>query len=338
MKQVTSEEAELLRVARAVVGLSSYAEIERVLAGQRAAPAQLGPTAMQLLQDTLARGVGLAVMRGGGWRQDGQKRLWERGPLPVLEFEEASFQLLRWMLASPLADSTQKALPGRGSDSLADETLLALALTLVTETPCERGVGLLPRVRKSALCWVVQPAALARAQQLPDEAPDFSLADGAPLTFLLEAWQPMLARAWARIELTKGNIEDPAELTRIGKAQAAVLKGLFAAANTTKRRGLLGFLVEAGAQVLNGKRDSGDWIRNLLPTTPLRERTEARKQSAVFLKSLATLRAWDQEHRAVRFFEDDYALAQGMVKAWEPFGDTGFREAQRLASELENPV
>ncbi len=335
MIQVTSEEADLLRVARAVVGLSSYAEVERVLAGQRAAPAQLGPTAMQLLQDTLSRGIGLAVMRGGGWRQQAQKRLWERGPLPGLEFEEASFQLLRWMLASPLADTTQKALPGRGSDSLADETLLALALTLVAETPCERGLAMLPRVRKSALCWVMQPAALARAEQMPDALPDFS---GTTLTFLLEAWQPMLARAWARIELTKGDIEDPAELTRIGKAQAAVLKGLFAAATTVKHRALLGFLVEAGAQVLTGRRDSGDWTRNLLPTTPLRERTEARKQSAAFLKALGTLRIWDAEHRAVRFFEDDYAQAQDLVKAWEPLGDAGFREAERLVSELENPV
>ena len=97
---VTGQESELLRIARAVVGLSSYAEVERLLGAQRAAPMQLGPTAMELLQDTLSRGVALAVLRGGGWRQERNKRLWERTPLPPLAFEPASFQLLLWMLRS----------------------------------------------------------------------------------------------------------------------------------------------------------------------------------------------------------------------------------------------
>ena len=58
---VTAQESELLRVARAAVGLSSYAEVERLLGGQRTAPNDLGPTAMELLQETLSRGIGLAV-------------------------------------------------------------------------------------------------------------------------------------------------------------------------------------------------------------------------------------------------------------------------------------
>ena len=83
---VTAQESELLRVARAAVGLSSYAEVERLLGGQRTAPNDLGPTAMELLQETLSRGIGLAVLRGGGWRQERTKRLWERTKLPPIDF------------------------------------------------------------------------------------------------------------------------------------------------------------------------------------------------------------------------------------------------------------
>lgn len=336
--QVTAQESELLRIARAVVGLSSYGEVERLLSAQRAAPTQIGPTAMELLQETLARGVGLAVLRGGGWRQERSKRLWERAPLPALEFEAASFQLLQWMLRTPLSESGLKGLPGKAGSSWADEALLALALTMVTDTACEAGFASQTRVRSSALCWVLQPAALARVQPLGDDGPIIELSDTAPLTFFLEALQPTLARSWARMEQSKGDASDPAELARIGRAQDAVLGALVKAADAAKRRELLGFLVDAGALVLQPKLKGDDWVKNLSPTTPLRERTDARKQAGALLKALGKLRAWDQEHRAVRFFEEDYEKSQAMVKAWEVLGDKGFREAERLLSELENPV
>lgn len=336
--QVTTQESDLLRVARAVVGLSSYGEVERLLAGQRVAPNALGPTAMDVLMDTLSRGVGLAVLRGGGWRQERSKRLWERAPLPPIDFQAGSFQLLQWMLRSPLSETALKALPGKATQSWADELLLALALTMVTDTVCERGFASQPHVRSSALCWVLQPAALARAEALGSGGPIIELTPTAPLTFFLEALQPMFARSWARMEQGKGDASDPGELARIGRAQDAVLGALVKAADAAKRRELLGFLVEAGAQVIHEKQMGDDWVRNLSPVTALRDRTDARKQAGAFLKSLQKLRAWDQEHRAVRFFEDDYEKSQAMVKAWEVLGDKGFREAERLLSELENPI
>ncbi len=335
---VTSQEAELLRIARAVVGATSFSEVERLLAAPRAAPAQLGPTAMDVLEQTLSRGVALSVLRGGGWRQEQRKRLWERVALPPMTFEASSFQLLQWMLRTPLAEAGTRPLPGSAGQSWADETLLALALTMVTDTGCERSLAAQPRVRASALCWVTQPAALARAQALGADGPVIDLAEGSPLTFMLEAWQPRLAQSWLKMEQAKGLAVDPAELARVGRAQDAVLGALLKAADSSKRRDLLGFLVEAGARVLQGALTGDDWVRNLLPTTPLRDRTEARKQAGAFLKALVQLRAWDQEHRAVRFFEDDYEKAQAMVKAWEVLGDRGFREAERLLSELQNPV
>jgi hypothetical protein len=340
--EVTTPESELIRVARAVVGLSSYSEVERLLSVTRPVPAQLGPTAMELLQETLSRGVGLAMLRQGGWRPEGGKRLWERSLFPPIHFHTSSFMLLQWLLKTPLAESGAKAMPGKGPQGWADEALLALALTTVADTPCERSFVMQPRVLGSALCWVVQPAALAR-HEAPDAArddrPELDLGEGAPLRFFLEAWQPLLARTWARVERAKGEVTDPGELARIGRAQDFVLTALLAEANQMKRRDLCGFIVEAAAQVLSPKLTGDDWVRSLSPTTPLRDRTEARKQSGALLKALGTLRQWDQEHRAVRFFEEDeYVKAQSMVGAWEVLGDKGFREAERLLSELQNPV
>lgn len=336
--QVTAQESELLRIARAVVGLSSYGEVERLLVTQRAAPTEIGPTAMELLQETLSRGVGLAVMRGGGWQQERSKRLWERTTLPPIDFQASSFQLLHWMLRTPLSESALKGLPGKAGPSWADEALLALALTMVADTSCERGFASQARVRSSPLCWVLQPAALARAEALGADGPVIDLGDDSALTFFLEAWQPTFARSWARMEQGKAAAMDPAELTRVGRAQDAVLGALLKAADASKRRGLLGFLVEAGAQVLQGRPKGDDWVKGLAPTSPLRDRSEARKHAGALLRALGKLRAWDQEHRAVRFFEDDYEKSQAMVKAWDVLGDRGFREAERLLSELENPV
>ncbi len=336
--RVTTQESELLRIARAVVGISSYPEVERLLSFQRPSPTALGPTAMRLLQETLGRGVGLAVLRGGGWRQERNQRLWERIALPPIDFQAASWGLLQWLLRTPLCEGGLKPLPVAPAQSWADEALLALALMMVTDTECERGFATQPRVRSSALCWVLAPAALARAEALGEELPVMDLAPGAPLTFFLEAWQPTFARAWAQMESSKAQVEDPAELSRVGQAQDAVLSALLKAAESAKRRELLGFLVEAGAQVIDEKKNGDDWVKSLSPTTSLRDRSDARRQAGALLRVLGQLRRWDQEHRVVRFFEEDYEKSQALVKAWEVLGAPGFLQAGRLLSELENPI
>ena len=162
---VTAQESDLLRVARAVVGLASYSEVERLLATSRPAPDELGPTAMELLQDTLGRGVGLAMLRQGGWRPQSNRRLWERAALPPIHFQASSFSLLQWMLRTPLAETGVKALPGKRTSEWADEALLALALGMVVDTPCETALATKERVRGSAICVLLYPAALARHAQ-----------------------------------------------------------------------------------------------------------------------------------------------------------------------------
>ncbi len=337
--EVTVPESELIRVARAVVGLASYPEVERLLSVSRPAPTELGPTAMQLLQDTLGRGVALAMLRQGGWRPERKLRLWERTALPPLRFHAGSFALLQWMLRTPLAESGTKAFAVKGPHGWADEALLALALLTVADTPCERTFVTQSRVRGSALCWLVHPAALARLAPLDSEVPKLTLSEGSATLFFLEAWQPLLARSWARMERSKSDVSDPGELARVGRAQDAVLQALLAAADAAKRRDLCGFLVEAGARVVDAKGRGDDWVRSLSATTPLRDRADARKQAGALLSALGTLRRWDQEHRAVRFFEEDeYVKSQAMVAAWEVLGDKGFREAERILSELQNPV
>lgn len=336
--EVTVAESNLLRVARAVVGLSSYSEVERLLLEPHDAPTKLGPTAMGLLKDTLGRGVSLALLRGGGWRLERAMRLWERCPLPAMHFQAGSFRLLQWMLRTPLAESGVKALPGKGVASWADEALLALALGTVAGSVCERTFSSQAHVRASALCWVMHPAALARSEGVSGEGPALALTPDAPLTFFLEAWQPPLAKSWVLIERAKGELTDPAELNRIGRAQDWVLSALLGAADSARRRDLLGFLVEAGAQVLHHLRTPDDWVRSLSPTMPLRNRAEARSNAGALLRALVKLKAWDTEHRVVRFFNKEYAASQAMVAAWEVLGDKGFREAARLLSELENPI
>jgi hypothetical protein len=83
------------------------------------------------------------------------------------------------------------------------------------------------------------------------------------------------------------------------------------------------------------ERKVDDFTRSMSLDAPLRERTDARRRSAALMRALAILRAWDQEHRSVRFIDDGYDLAQRLVADWERLGERGFSKAAELVAELD---
>ncbi len=338
MGQLTQPEADLVRLARAIVSPSAeYAEVERLLCAVRTPPAQLGPTARRTLEDTLAKGVVLSFARLGGWRNEEGGRLWEREKeLPGLHFSGATVALLQWLMRANLLEREPVALK-LNRPLFGDELMMVLTLRLVSGTPCEHAVASQAPFRSSVLCWLFFPGVLARVGPLTGKLV-LQLAHDKPYAFVLDAWQSLLAQQYARLEREKCDAVAPDELTRIGVAQEQVLDALLGALQAIKRRDLATFLVEAALLALPSLQKGGDLVAHLSLTTPLRERGEARKAAGAFLRALGRLRAWDAEHRAVRFFEDDYAQAQRLVRDWERLGDAGFRQAERLLKELESPM
>jgi hypothetical protein len=51
--------------------------------------------------------------------------------------------------------------------------------------------------------------------------------------------------------------------------------------------------------------------------------------------AVGRLRQWDEQHRAVRFFDDEYAAAQHLLRRWERLGAESFRRLEAAQHELE---
>ncbi len=335
MGYVSQPEADLLRVARAIVA-GEFGEVERLLCTVRTPPQLLGPTARATLEDTLAKGVVLSFARLGGWRQEGGGRLWEREPLPPLHFGGATVLLLQWLLRANLLEREPPDLK-LPKVLLGDELVLVLTLKLVRGTGAEHAVARQAPFRSSVLCWLCFPGVLARVGPL-DGKLMLELGHDKAYAFVLDAWQSLLARQCARLEEEKTQTVAPDELLRIGRSQEHVLEALLTAVDGIGRRELASYLVEAAAQLFASGLKGSELAARLSPTSPLRERAEARRSAGAFLRALGRVRQWDQEHRSVRFFEDGYEKAQRLVRDWERLGDAGFRQAERMLSELEHPV
>lgn len=334
---VTRAEANLLTVARVAMGVVPAMDAMRLLVTSLPPPQKLGPTARAALSDTLARGTVLSLARQGGWMLEGQQRLWDRTSAPPLAFSANTVRLLQWVLSAPLAEADVPALVFKGPLSVAEDCLVALLLERLRGTGCEHALAQQLALRQLPLTTLAHAASLAREVSL-DAVPAFDVARLAPW---LEGLRALLARSWLSAERSKRDFTSPELLVRVGRAQGDVLDAFFKAIHAAGRHDLATFLIDVGAAWLTpgqppgAERTADELTRSMAADAPLRERTDARRRAAAVLRSLATLREWDQAHRAVRFIDDGYDLAQRLVADWERLGERGFSRAAQLVTELD---
>ena len=291
----------------------------------------------------------LALCRHGGWASAeqlgadgavGAGRLWERLPAPELHFTLSSVELCRWLASAPLASPGVPHLALEGAElGCGDELLLYLACELARCCGCSDAVAASPAFRRSALCWVGFADLLARrgppsTGELPDAA--FTSLFAPSRVVLLEALQGDLARRWLEMERGKARLTGTERLLQVGQAQQRALDGLARAADAAGRRDLLGFVWRAGGKLLRHRPAAAHWLAALSPESSLAERSQAcREGGAAFLRALLGLQAWVEEARSRRFFDDDYAAAQLLLRQWEELGTGGAQHAQLLVGALE---
>lgn len=350
---VAQSEHDLLMIARALVGEVSPAAVSSLLRAPHPIPAKIGPTAMGILKQTLARGVVRELARRGGWRgvDAGRAgpggRLWERHRPVALHFSPITMDILRWLASAHLVGSPGASAAPRWKiedTTLADELMLYLAADLMEQA--DGRAAELVVAAGSPLCWLGFAGRLARAKHAaPPMAFDrWVQGDGA---VILESLQPDLCRRWIAMEQGKRAVVEVAEMITLGGAQEAVLDPLLAAADRAGRRDLCSFVVDAAAALLaHGapEASTGDtrpiariaagWVKNLAPVGPIRDRAAARRASGALLRALGRVQRWDTEHRARRFFDDDYEDAQRLLARWEALGSSGFTRAERVLKEL----
>jgi FtsH ternary system domain X6 len=331
MISVTRAEANLLTVARVAVGLMPASDALRLFLTSVQPPAALGPTAREAMAQTLSRGTVLSLVRQGGWLSQGKQRLWERTAAPEMAFSSNTIRLLAWVLQTPLAEADARSLTFEGPLTVAEDALTASLLDRLRGTGCEFSLARQASLRALPLTTLVHVGLMAGEAPL-DAVPGL---DAQALGVWLEGSRLLLARSWLAAEQAKSRITSPAVLTQVGRGQTAVVDAFLKACDTAERHDLATFLIDAAASWLSVPRVAEEWTRSVSSEATLRQRTEARRSAGAMLRSLATLRRWDETHRAVRFIDEGYALAQRLVADWERLGPRGFERAAELVAEVD---
>ncbi|MCZ2343159.1 MAG: hypothetical protein LC104_15405 [Bacteroidales bacterium] len=342
-------EYNLLRILRFVLGFAPPEQTELLIQGRmHPTPPCLSPVGVQLVRDTLAKGLVRRLAHAGGWRnaaflRQGQPttgRAWERVPLAerLLAFSPDPLAFLIWLTATRPGDFPWDR--EESPSTAADDLFFAVAYENLRQIPdlIERLNG--KRVfRENALCWLLFPGDFGgtEAPRPPDFAPWFQ----PPRSVFLECLEPMLARHWVQTEREKSRIEDWRIMRRQGQAEAVALSAFLAAAEAAQRPDLARFLLRALAELLRVPDLSREFwtggLREFRPTR-LADRLETEQAAFAFLQQAEVLERWNRRSRTVSYFDEEYAASQLWKRDWETLnGDQSVTEAQRLLATL-NPL
>ncbi|MCG8417406.1 MAG: hypothetical protein MJE77_05615 [Proteobacteria bacterium] len=355
MNRVAASEFELLSVIRALFDAPGHGHggqhpgmIGNLLRRRRKMPGGVGPTALHLIEQTMARGVILTLVRRGGWRHrdslsDGQVvsgRLWQRHPPPAFHFSPFALHLCRWLTSQRLRRGECDPFTHRPA-TIADELLLYLAMDLTDQAGCADALAEQRAARSSALCWLGFADLLALKSSTEVPPADISVYAFASWTsghgaVVLEALQFDLGQRWVAMERRKRRLGRAASIVAVGRVQDAVVRAYFSALSSAGRTDLAAFVITAARQLLGDARDAESWEPALNPGGTLHRRSDARHATVVFLRALTTVRQWVEQARAVRFFDDGYKCAQLLLRLWEPLGDHGYTRAMSIADRIES--
>jgi len=349
LPQVAASEHDIIMMARTLVlGPAAQDDIWSLLCASRPVAPKIGPTCVALLEDTLRHAWRALWMRGGArpgaWIGTGARagtavrgRLWERHAPAPLPFSAASLELLRWLVSTPFAApaSTLPPLPARPLE-LGDQLLVYLTLDAARTTPALRVLAAQPFVRAAPLAWLGHAAALARSSEALPGPEFFDALTRGTGAIVLEALSAELARRWYAAELAKRGMFEPDALIAVGAAQDQVLAGFMASCDAAHRRDLALFILEAAAPLQ--ARNLPPTPVHLDPDTRLSLRAQARVAAGALIRAVVRWGAWDQQHRGVRFIDDDYAAAQLLLERFEAIGAAGVERAAHWLADLASLV
>jgi hypothetical protein len=328
---ISEPEANVVMLARAAVGAAPVDALKRLLSSSVAPPQKLGPTAVRLLSETLAKGVVYSLARNGGWMSSAKGRLWERAAAPKLHFSSALIQFFQWLLRAPLGEPECPPLVVDAPFNGFEQLVVVQLFEALKGSGFEVALAQQAAVRALPLMNLAHAAELGGVMALEAVPPLDVERDG----LVVEGLRQVLTRSWVNAERNKRAIEQPLVLARIGAAQHVVLGSFLDGLAQANRRELAGFVVDAAVVILAGEPTAEGMLRSMAVDRPLRERSEARRQSAAFLRSLARIKAWDDEHRLVRFFDDEYDPSQALVRDWGRLSERSYALAARLVAELD---
>ena len=345
---VSRFESNLLRLLRFALGHGAVEQAVPIVTTKVVpAPGCLSRTCVRLVEDALAKGVMLFLVRAGGWRRDrfirgdgvAEGRAWDRHPLEErrLEFGPHPLGFLKWLTAeNPIPDPGEWTAPP-GELTAADEVFFAVASDHLRAVP---GLGKVlsghAAFRGNGLCRVLHPADFG-----PGDEPAFGPWMTGLRAVALECLQPLLAARWVRSERAKGQQKEWMATARQGQAEVAVLTAFLAAAETAGRPDLARFVLTAVTNVLaTPDLTPAFWTGGLTANRRgrLADRIAAERAALVLPQQMETLQRWDRKARAVGYFDEGYDASQVWKADWEAVrGDELAARARALLDQL-NPL
>jgi hypothetical protein len=345
---VSKFEYNLLRILRFLLG---HAPAEQaaplVYARHSPAPPCLSRTCVRLVQDMLAKGLVIHIVRAGGWRRERflkgnqpvEGRVWERVPLDDrrLEFGEHTLGFLFWIAAEKPADTKDVWDAPAGELSAADELFLAVAFdALRPMSDVFQALSTKAAFHRNPLCWLISPGDFAADEPSP---PAFGPWLTGTRAAILECLQPVLTQRWVRGERGKGQIGDWKRMRQQGRAEFAVLTSFLAAAEKAARPDLARFVLRSASAIFaSGELAPAFWTGGLQGTGPprLADRLETQRAALALPRQLESLQRWERKARSVGYFDEDYAASQLWKADWEAArGDDVAARAHRVLEQLE---
>jgi hypothetical protein len=346
VRSVSRFEANLLRILRCIVQHTPAEQVLPLVQGRLPRPNCLSRSAIELIQDTLAKGCVLYLVRAGGWRVErflrtdrtATGRLWERTSPErcALAFSGQSIDFLMWLTSARPSDSKPAWEVTTATLTPADQLLLFLAYDTLRRHEVGPDLRVRPAFAENALCRLAFPEDFARPNPLP--VPDFRRWFTGLGALILEALQRPLRQYWLAGERAKRQVTVWDDLRHIGTEQEAIYSAFLQTADQAQRRDLTRFLLEGLDLLLRGDPPLTQWTGGLQATAPprLADRIETQRRGLAPLRLLDTLKQWEQRARTVRHFDEEYAAAQLWLSDWERCdGNTAQTRAHALLRQVE---
>ncbi len=345
MKTVSRFEAYLLQILHSFFRRSSSDPAVRLVSEESECPRCLSRNAIDLVKDTLKKGMVQFLAERGGWRRErflrndqiAEGRLWNRTPPGELglSFSRHSLEFLIWITADHPSKSWLNPVPDESELTIGDRLLYLLAYESLRGTEPARGLMQQPPFKRHALLWLVYLSELEEHD--PPKSWDFSPWVQGQGAEVLEAFGPRLSERWFQMERQKLRIPEPQTLRRLGTLQERILSNLFDAVEAVDRRDLCRFFLQAMKQHLRDvPRTAGPAYRPVMNNLRMADRAEVYRSAGACLRQMARMDQWNRRAQSIGFYDEGYAAAQLWKSDWEQLdGDRLWAESQARWHSLE---
>ena len=349
-KSVSRFEANVLRILRFFLKQVPAEQALRLVHDRFERPKCLSATAVRLVEDSLAKGCVLYLVRAGGWKRDrflrdGEPkfgRLWDRSPVQklTLSFSRNALDFLMWVTAHRPKDERPVWQAADQDLTVADRLLFFLAYeALRTDTDLAAALRSSPAFGQNGLVWLAYPNDFAGE---PDAVvPSFDVWLTEPGSFILEALQPALEHRWLEIERSKGQIGDWTRLGQQGRTEGRVMDAFTQAVNAAGRRDLVRFLMAVMCRVLATPDMAPTfWTGGLQGAGPprLADRLETQRSALAVLRSAERFRTWERDARRSGYLDEDYAISKFWLSEWERFEFTAIADRAEQVLRAVEPL